>query len=129
MIIRAPSADMTDEANLNVLQTEDPPGEISPALDAAMRELKELFSDPAVASQARLHCSTEGPTEFDVMFESILDEQFGYDLNSEYKRWVRRLYRLGLIPRIPREWELSEEQAGRNKFVASVDMNTAIEQC
>ena len=63
------------------------------------------------------------------MFESIVDEQFGYDPNSEYKRWVRRLYRLGLIPRIPREWELSEEQAGRNKFVASVDMNTAVEQC
>ena len=43
---------------------------------------------------------------------SIVDEQFGYDPNSEYKRWVRSLYRLGLILRIPREWELSEEEAG-----------------
>jgi len=107
---------MTDEANLNLLQAEVPPEERSPALDAAMRELKELFSNPAVVSQARLCCSTEGPTEVDVMFESIIDEQYGYDPNSEYKRWVRRLYRLGLIPRIPSEWELSEEQAGRNKF-------------
>ena len=61
-------------------------------------------------------CCVDGPDEFDFLFESIVDEQFGYDPNSEYKRWVRRLYRLGLIPRIPREWELSEEQAGRNKF-------------
>jgi hypothetical protein len=105
---------MTDEANLNLLQAEDPPEEISPALDAAMRELKELFSDPAVASQARLCCSTEGPTEFDVMFESNLDDQFGYDPNSEYKNWVRRLYGLGLISRIPSEWEATETPEGKS---------------
>jgi hypothetical protein len=108
------NADMTDEANLNLLQPEDPPEEISPALDAAMRELKELFSDPAVASQARLSCSTEGPTEFDVMFESILDDQFGYDPNSEYKNWVRSLYDLGLIPRIPSEWEAPATPEGKS---------------
>ena len=105
---------MTDEANFNLLQAEDPPEEISPALDAAMRELKELFSDPAVASQARLCCSTEGPTEFDVMFESILDDQFGYNPNSEYKNWVRRLYGLGLISRILSEWEAAETPEGRS---------------
>ena len=105
---------MTDEANLNLLQAEVPPEEISPALDAAMRELKELFSDPAVASQARLCCSTEGPTEFDVMFESNLDDQFGYDPNSEYKNWVRRLYGLGLISRIPSEWEAAETPEGKS---------------
>ena len=105
---------MTDEANLNLLQAEDPPEEISPALDAAMRELKELFSNPAVVSQARLCCSTEGPTEFDVMFESILDDQFGYNPNSEYKNWVRSLYRLGLIPRIPSEWEVPETPEGKS---------------
>jgi hypothetical protein len=90
---------------VNVPQAEEPPEEISPALDAAMRELKELFSDPAVASQARFRCSTEGPTELDALFESIIDEVFGYDPDSEYKRWVRRLYELGLISRIPPEWK------------------------
>jgi hypothetical protein len=57
-----------------------------------MRKLKELFSDPAIASQARFRCRTEGPDDIDVLFESILDDQFGYDPNSEYKSWVRRLY-------------------------------------
>ena len=101
---------------MNASPNEEPPIEISPEADAAMRELVELFSDPAVVARASFRCSTEGPTEFDVLFEAIADEQFGYDPNSEYKRWVRRLYRLGLIPRIPTEWELSEEQAGRNEF-------------
>ena len=86
-------------------QAEEPPEEISPAADEAMRKLVELFSDPAVASQARFRCSTEGPDEIDVLFESILDDQFGYDPNSNYKNWVRRLYSLGLISRIPSEWE------------------------
>jgi hypothetical protein len=36
---------------------------------------------------------------------AIADQQFGYNPNSEYKRWVRNLYRLGLILRIPSEWE------------------------
>ena len=94
---------MTDEANLNAPQ-EEPPEEISPAADAAMRKLKELFSDPAIASQARFRCSTEGPDDIDVLFESIIDDQFGHDPNSEYKHWVRRLYELGFIPRLPDEW-------------------------
>ena len=86
-------------------QAEEPPEEISPAADEAMRKLVELFSAPTVASQARFRCSTEGPTEVDVMFESIIDEQYGYDPNSEYKQWVRRLYKIGLIPRLPDEWK------------------------
>jgi hypothetical protein len=76
--------------------------------DAAMRDLVELFSDPVVVSQARLRCSTDGPDEIDVLFESILDDQFGHDPNSKYKSWVRHLYGLGLIPRIPSEWEAAE---------------------
>jgi hypothetical protein len=48
--------------------------------------------EPSVLSQARFRCGTEGPDEFDVFFESIIDEQFGYDPNSEYKLWVRRAY-------------------------------------
>jgi hypothetical protein len=102
---------MTDEANVNVPQSE----EISPALDAAMRDLVELFSDPVVVSQARLRCSTDGPDEFDVLFESILDEQFGYDRNSNYKTWVRRLYGLGLVSRIPSEWKAAETPEGKSE--------------
>jgi hypothetical protein len=70
---------------LNGLPTGEP--EISPEADAAMRELKELFSDPKIQSTASLRCCTEGPTELDVFFES------------------RRLYQLGFIPRLPREWK------------------------
>jgi hypothetical protein len=65
--------------------TEEPPIEISPEADAAMRDLVELFSDPVVVSQARLRCSTGGPDEIEVLCESILDDQFGYDPNSNTK--------------------------------------------
>src|SRR6516164_8651655 len=83
-------------------QNEDPAIEISPEADAAMAELVKIFSDPNLSSKARFRCGVEGPDEFDVMFESIMEEQFG---DSEYKQWVRRLYELGLISRIPSEWE------------------------
>ena len=78
---------------------------VSPAAHEAMRKLVELFSDPNFPSKARFRCGVEGPDEFDVLFESIVDEQFGYNPNSEYKRWVRNLYRLGFISRIPSEWD------------------------
>jgi hypothetical protein len=93
---------------LNAPPDEEPPIEISPEADAAMRKLVELFSDPAMTARAHFRCSTEGPVEFEVLFESILDEQFGYNPNCEYKRWVRSLYRLGLILRIPSEWQEPE---------------------
>ena len=70
-----------------------------------MAKLVALFSDPSISSKAQFRCGIEGPTEIDVLFESIIDEQYGYDPNSEYKRWVRRLYELGLIPRLPEEWK------------------------
>jgi hypothetical protein len=78
---------------------------VSPAADEAMAKLVELFSDPSLPSKARLRCSVEGPDDFDVLFESITDDQFGYDPNSEYKQWVRRLHELGFIPRLPDEWK------------------------
>jgi hypothetical protein len=84
---------------------EEPELKLSPAADEAMAKLVELFSDPSLASKAQFHCCVDGPTEFEVLLESIVDEQFGYNPNSEYKRWVRSLYRLGLILRIPSEWE------------------------
>jgi hypothetical protein len=77
---------------------------VSPAADAAMAKLVELFSDPSLPSQARLRCSIEGPDDFDILFESIIDDQFGHDPNSKFKQWVRCLYELGLIPRLPDEW-------------------------
>jgi len=89
---------------------EEPEAKLSPAAEEAMAKLTELFSDPSLSSKARLRCGIEGPTEFDILFESIIDEQFGNNSNSEYKRWVRRLYRLGLISRIPTESELPRDQ-------------------
>ena len=84
---------------------EEPDLKLSPAADQAMAKLVELFSDPCISSKAQFRCGIEGPTEIDVLFESIIDEQHGYDPNSEYKRWVRRLYEIGLIPRLPEEWK------------------------
>ena len=81
---------------------------VSPAAHEAMRKLVELFSDPNLPSKARFRCGVEGPDEFDGLFESIADEQFGYNSNSEYKCLVRSLYQLGLILRIPSEWEAPE---------------------
>ena len=79
----------------------DPPTEeISPEADAAMAELVKIFSDPNLPTKPRFRCGVEGPDEFDVMFESIMEEQFG---DNEYKQWVRRLYEIGLIPRLPDE--------------------------
>jgi hypothetical protein len=41
--------------------------------------------------------------------ESILGEE-----NSEYKRWIIRLYDLGLISRIPSEWKTPENAGGKS---------------
>ncbi len=73
-----------------------------------LRVILENNSSPSLVSKAQFRCCVDGPTEFEVLFESIVDEQFGYNPNSEYKRWVRSLYRLGLILRIPSEWEAPE---------------------
>ena len=93
---------------------EEPELKLSPAADEAMAKLVELFSDPSHASNAQFRCCVDGPTEFEVLFESIVDEQFGYNPNSEYKRWVRSLYRRGLILRIPNEWEAPETPEGKS---------------
>ena len=78
---------------------------LPPAVEKAMAKLAEIFSDPNLPSKAQLRCSVEGPDDLDVLFESIIDDQFGHDPNSEYKQWVRRLYELGFIPRLPDEWK------------------------
>jgi hypothetical protein len=81
---------------------EEPELKVSPAADEAARKLVELFSDPSLASKAHFRCGVEGPDEFDVMFESFMEEAFGH---SEYKQWVKRLYDLGFIRRLPNEWK------------------------
>jgi hypothetical protein len=93
---------------------EEPPIGISPEADAAAAELVKIFSDPNLSTKPRFRCAVEGPDEFDVMFESIMEEQFGDEPNSKYKNWVRRLYGLGLIPRIPSEWEAPETLEGKS---------------
>jgi hypothetical protein len=69
--------------------------------DEAMKALTRLFLTKNFP-KAHFRCCVDGPTELDLFFETIFDETFGHDPNSEYKRWVRRLYRPGLIPRNPR---------------------------
>jgi hypothetical protein len=81
-------------------QNKDPAIEISAEAHAAMAELVKIFSDSNLPTKPRFQCGVEGPDEFDVMFESIMEEQFG---DSEYKQWVKRLYNLGLIARLPDE--------------------------
>jgi hypothetical protein len=71
---------------------------VSEAADRAMNELVELFSNPRVRRHAHFKCCTDGPTEFDLWFESLLDEMFGAEPESEYKQWLDRLRRNGLIP-------------------------------
>src|SRR4029077_4667939 len=41
---------------------------------------------PSLRSKARFRCPVGGRDEFDVLFESISDDQFGHDPNSEYKQ-------------------------------------------
>jgi hypothetical protein len=60
------------------------------------------FSASITGRRPRFRCGVEGPDEFDVMFESIMEEVFG---DSEYKQWVKRLHDLGLIPRLADEWK------------------------
>jgi hypothetical protein len=45
-----------------------------------------------------------------VSFESIFDDVFGRDPHSDYKCWIRRLRQLGLISRVPSEFEVQEEK-------------------
>jgi hypothetical protein len=79
---------------------------LPPAVEEAMAKLVELFSDPRLPSKAQLRCAVEGPDDLDVLFESILDDQFGHDPNSEYKQWVRRPLRARLHSSIARRMEI-----------------------
>ena len=76
---------------------EKTPAQKESEADQAMRVLTQLFSTPEVKAKAHRRCGINGPTEIDMLFETVLDDVFGRDPNSDYKRWIRRLYRLGLI--------------------------------
>jgi hypothetical protein len=63
--------------------------------DEAWDALFKIFSSPSANRYAHLSCRTDGPTEYDLLFDSIFD---GPNPKSKYKRWIRRLRRHGLIP-------------------------------
>lgn len=88
--------DVTQERHLRASPEPSDSGTHTP--EEAFDALFELFSSPRVRRHAHLSCRTDGPTEFDLWFESALDRQFGPNPNSKYKRWIRRLRRHGLIP-------------------------------
>ena len=67
--------------------TKEPDLKVSPEADAAMAELVELFSDPSLASKARFRCGTEGPDEFDVLFDVFMNS----DLFPEFQVSGERL--------------------------------------
>jgi len=85
------------------------PGHNESAADEAMKALTRLFSAPNLATKAHFRCSTDGPTDLNMFFESMFDDVFGHDPNSNYKRWVRRLYGRGLISMMPSEWTSLED--------------------
>jgi hypothetical protein len=68
-----------------------------PAPNDAIKALAELFSSPRVRAHAHFRYRIGGPTEVEKAFDSACEEVFGHDCDKEYKRWVRRLRRLGLI--------------------------------
>jgi hypothetical protein len=96
----------------------------------AMKALARIFSDPKLTAKAHFRCSVDGPTEIDELFESIMDETFGPHPRSRYKRWVGRLYRLGLIPKVPEGWVDEPEgkenvgEAGSQATIASGENQT-----
>jgi hypothetical protein len=97
------------EGSLPLTHSED-------AAAKAVNALGHLFSSRDIANKAHFRCSTEGPTDLDVLFESVLDDVFGRDPSRDYKRWIRSLFRLGLISRMPTEWLVPkdlENSAGR----------------
>jgi hypothetical protein len=74
------------------------------AAEAAMKALTHLFSSRKLANRAHFRCGIDGPTDFDILFQSVLDDVFGREPNSAYKCWVRRLCRSGLISTVPDSW-------------------------
>jgi hypothetical protein len=83
--------------------------------DHTMRALTELFSTPEVKAKAHHRCAINGPTEIDVLFETALDEVFGHNANSDYKLWIRQLYKLRLISNMPDDWKIQDNGTAGNE--------------
>jgi hypothetical protein len=92
------NASMVESWNTGMSSSEDD------EVDEAMKALTRIFCDPKLTAKAHFRCSVDEPTEIDELFESIMDETFGPYARSRYKRWVSRLYRLDLIPKVPAGW-------------------------
>jgi len=92
------NARMVESWNTGMSSSEDD------EVDEAMKALTRIFCDPKLTAKAHFRCRVEGPTEIDELLESIMDETFGPYARSRYKRWVGRLYRLDLIPKVPAGW-------------------------
>jgi hypothetical protein len=88
-----------------MVERNTPSGQNKTEADEAMEALRQIFSSPEIIAKARLRCGVGGPTAWDVFFESVLDDVFGRDPNSNYKCWIRRLYHFGLISTMPDEWK------------------------
>jgi hypothetical protein len=71
--------------------------------EEAMTALTRQFCMPLPARHCR--CGIDGPTKFDLFFESMRDDLFGHEENSPYKCWARQLYKLGLISFLPDDWK------------------------
>ena len=73
------------------------------------KRLRGHFLRPNLATKTHFRCSFNDPTDLDILFYSVPDEEFGRDSNSVYKCWVRKLYRLGFISMMPNEWTAPED--------------------
>jgi hypothetical protein len=82
-----------------------PRGSKEHEVEEAMKALTQLFSSES-ADQRHFCCGVGGPTEFELWFESVCDDLFGHDPNSDYKCFVRRLYEHGFISSMPINWRL-----------------------
>jgi hypothetical protein len=94
---------------MDELERKSPLKHIESAADEAMKALTQLFSSGELSAKVHFHSGLDSPTVFDMFFESMRDDLFGPDPNSDYKCWVKRLYRLGLISAMPSEWKVAKD--------------------
>jgi hypothetical protein len=98
--------------SLNVPEAEEPQAEISPTADAAIRELIQLFSDPALMRVSAAAPKGRIRSTFCLSQSSMTSSAM--TRTAKYKSWVRHLYDLGLISRIPSEWEVPQALEGKS---------------
>ena len=97
---------------MSELEEKSTPAHEERDVDQAMKALARLFSAPKVKAKAPHSCDISGPTELDVVLEAALDAVFGRNPNSDYKWWIRRLYKVGLISHVPDDWKDQNRRIG-----------------